>query len=63
MEHSSRDSKFSITTRKSSKLSSANLLKSMLKMLLSDLNKRGLIFKFCIYIQTAAILVSQGLTS
>ena len=48
---------------KSSILSLYSLLKIMSIISISDLNKRGLFFKFSFYIQRAPILVSQGLRS
>ena len=44
------------------KLSSHSLFKNMLKILIFDLNKRDF-FKILPYIQSVAILVSQGLIS
>ena len=45
---------------KSSKLSLYSLLKNMLKIPILDLNKRSLFFQILPYIQSVAILVSQG---
>ena len=48
---------------KSSKLSLHSLLKNMSKIPILDLKKRGLFFQILLYVESAAILVSQGLTS
>ena len=49
MRHGGTGLKFSIIIDcKSSKLSSYSLLKDMSKRPISDLNKRGLFFKFCL---------------
>ena len=48
---------------KSSKLSLSSLLKNMSKIPILDLKKRDHFFQILLYVQSAAILVSQGLTS
>ena len=49
MGHSSTDLKFSVTICKSSELSSHSILKNMSKILISDLNKKGLFSNFHIH--------------
>ena len=48
---------------KSSKLYLHSLLKNMSKIPIFDLKKRGHLFQILLYVQSVAILVSQGLTS
>ena len=48
---------------KSSKLSLHSLFKNMSKIPILELKKRGHFFQILLYFQSAAILVSQGLTS
>ena len=48
---------------KSSRLSLHSLLKIMAKITIMALKKRGHFFQILAYVQSAAILVSQGLTS
>ena len=48
---------------KSSKLSLHSLLKNMSKIPILDLKKRGHFFQILLYVQSAFLLVSPGLTS